>query len=237
MTRRYLRSSGGHQSETLSPEAKRLGRRPDHDIGEEVSRAREDRVVDSSERAPTARLELDDDGEAHEIRVVDARHAGDAFARARLVDVDLIRCDLSGCDFSESTWQWVRLVECRASGIDLAQAKLERVTFVDCKLDDASFRLGRLRTVRFDGSVLSGAEFVGAQFEEVAFDCADLAGADFTQARCSGVDLRGARLDEMRGIGSLGGATVGFDQLVGLAPALAQALGLKIAADDASEGP
>lgn len=44
------------------------------------------------------RLELDEDGELVGGRVQGARHAGDAFARARLVDVELVRCDLAGCD-------------------------------------------------------------------------------------------------------------------------------------------
>ena len=65
----------------------------------------------------------------------------------------------------------------------------------------------------------------------MAFAGSDLAGADFSSARCAAVDLRGARLDGLRGIAALEGATIGFDQLVGLAPALAQALGLQVRAD------
>ena len=43
-----------------------------------------------------------DDGEAIGVRVVGARQAGESFEQARLVDVELVRCDLSGCDFSEA---------------------------------------------------------------------------------------------------------------------------------------
>jgi uncharacterized protein YjbI with pentapeptide repeats len=186
--------------------------------------------VDSADGEVTATLDLDDDGEAIGLRVVDARHAGEAFARARLVDVELVRCDLSGCDFSESVWQRVRLVDCRASAIELPQSNLRHVTFVDCKLDDANFRLGQLHHVGFDGSVLGGADLVGAQLDDVSFAGSDLAGADFSNARCSAVDLRGARLDGLRGVAALAGATIGVDQLFGLAPALAQALGLNVKA-------
>ena len=42
---------------------------------------------------------------------------------------------------------------------------------------------------------------------------------------CTKVDLRGARLDGVRGVGSLRGATIGVDQLFGLAPGLATAVG------------
>jgi uncharacterized protein YjbI with pentapeptide repeats len=193
-------------------------------------------VVDSSDAVPTSTLALDDDGEAHGLRVVDARHAGESFQRSRLVDVDLVRCDLSGCDFSESVWQRVRLVDCRASSIDLSQSTLGHVTFEDCRLDDANLRLARLHNVRFRTSMLGAADFIGAQIEDVAFDGCDLAGADFTSARGSAVDLRRARLDGLVGIGALAGATIAFDQLIGLAPALAQALGLHIDTDDDRSG-
>jgi uncharacterized protein YjbI with pentapeptide repeats len=189
-------------------------------------------LVNSPERETVSTLDLNDDGEAIGLRVVDARHAGEAFERARLVDVELVRCDLSGCDFSESVWQRVKLVDCRASAVELPQANLRDVTFEACKLDDANFRLAKLQRVRFDGSVLGGAELIGAQLDDLAFPGSDLAGADFSNAKCSAVDLRGSRLDGVRGIASLGGATIGFDQLVGLAPALAQALGVHVHPDE-----
>ncbi|MDQ1459175.1 MAG: hypothetical protein QOI08_659, partial [Actinomycetota bacterium] len=56
-------------------------------------------------------------------------------------------------------------------------------------------------------------------------------------ARCATVDLRGARLDGLRSIAALSGATIGPDQLIPLAPALAQALGLHIRADDEELAP
>src|SRR3954465_11816315 len=145
------------------------------------------------------RLELDDDGEARGVRVEGARHSGEAFERARLVDVELVRCDLSGCDFSESVWQRVQLVDWGASALELAQGNLRDVAFRDCKLDDANFRLAQLHRVRFDGSVLGGAEFIGGRLEEIVFAGSDLASADFSGARCAAVDLRGARLDGLRG--------------------------------------
>ena len=55
-----------------------------------------------ADRPEFSRLELDEDGELVGVRVVGARHAGEDFARARLVDVELVRCDLSGCDFTEA---------------------------------------------------------------------------------------------------------------------------------------
>ncbi len=177
-----------------------------------------------------SRLELDD-GEAKGVRVAGARHAGDAFEKARLVDVELVRCDLSGCEFAETVWHRVTLTDCRCSSIELGQATLRDVTFADCRLDDANLRLTKLQRVRFTTCVLTGAELIGAQLEKVAFPLSDLAGADLTNTRCVEVDLRGARLDGLRGVASLSGATIGTDQLIGFAPALAQALGIAVRDD------
>ena len=187
------------------------------------------RAIEPVDLRSVDRLDLDEDGERVGGRVVGARHAGDAFAGARLVDVELVRCDLPGCDFSEAVFQRVRLVDCRCIGDRAAAARCWRsVTFTDCRLDDANFRLAQLTQVRFDGSVLRAADFGGAQLDDVQFPGCDLAGADFSNAQCSDVDLRGARLDGLPASGRSRGATIGVDQLFGLAPGLAAATGLRI---------
>jgi uncharacterized protein YjbI with pentapeptide repeats len=187
--------------------------------------------VTSSDLDDVAEITVDDDGDVIGVRVTDAREPGGAFSKSRLVDVELVRCDLSGCDFSESRWQRVRLVDCRASSIDLSQTNLRDVTFEGCRLDEANLRMAELHSVRFRESQLTGAELTAGTLEQVSFPACDLAGADFSQSRCASVDLRTARLDGLRGVGALSGTTIGFDQLVGLAPALAVALGLKIESD------
>jgi len=190
-------------------------------IGDKAIRAREH---------PSVSSELDalviEDGEAAGMRIVGARHAGEVFGSAKLFDVELVRCDLSGCDFSESIWHRVTLIDCRATSIELAQSTLRDVTFSDCRFDDANFRLAKLLRARFESCALTGSDFRGAGLDHIAFPGSDLASADLSQVRCQDVDLRDARLDGLKGIGSLGGATVDVDQVFGLAPALAVAVGL-----------
>jgi uncharacterized protein YjbI with pentapeptide repeats len=173
-----------------------------------------------------------DDGEALGVRVVGALHAGECFTKARLVDVELERCDLSGCDFSESHWQRVTLVDCRCSAVDLGQSVLRDVTFRGCRMEDANLRLTKLSHVGFYSCSVAGADFAGAQLERIAFPECDLRGVEMRQVRCTDVDLRGARVEGMKGIASLHGATIGVDQLVPMAPALAQALGINVRRDD-----
>jgi uncharacterized protein YjbI with pentapeptide repeats len=221
-TRQHLQSSSGQEARKAAG----------YDIATNDTRCASILLVNTPDREDAPCLELDDGGDAIGLRIVEARHAGQSFERARLVDVDLVRCDLSGCDFSEASWQRVTLVDCRASGIELPQANLREVAFVDSKLDDANFRLARLHRVRFEGAVLSSADFAAGRLEEVTFAGSDLAGADFSGGRCSAVDLRGARLDGLRGLGALAGARIGIDQLFGLAPALAQVVGLIVGDDE-----
>jgi hypothetical protein len=68
----------------------------------------------------------------------------------------------------------------------------------------------------------------------VHFGGCDLAGADVSKVRCTDVDLRGARLDGVKGVGALKGATISPDQLVVLAPGLAHAIGLRIVDEEAA---
>ena len=106
------------------------------------------------------------------------------------------------------------------------------VTATDCRFDDANFRLAHLAQARFAGCACVRADLGAARLEEVAFPESDLSGADVSNATCANVDLRGARLDGLRGVGALRGATVGVDQLYLLAPGLAAAVGLTVLADE-----
>lgn len=174
-------------------------------------------------------IELDDDGELTRTRVTGGRHAGASFAKARLTDVELVRCDLAGCDFSEARFTRVAVVDCRAIALEAGQAQLHGVAIVDSILRDANLRLTTLADVLVEGSSMTGAEFVQAKLERVTFGGTDLSRADFTKVACASVDLRDARLDDLKGVGSLRGATIAPDQAVALAPALAFALGVTIA--------
>jgi len=177
-------------------------------------------------------LDFDEDGELVGKRIVGARAAGRKFERVRLVDVELVRCDLSGCDFSEAAFHRVKLVDCRCVGIELGNATWHTVSVADSRLEDANFRLTRLTQVRFEGSVCARADFGGARLEDVQFPTTDIGGADVSNAKCANVDLRTARLDGLKGVASLRGARISVDQLFGLAPGLAAAVGLLVLADD-----
>src|SRR5207248_8727943 len=95
-----------------------------------------------------------------------------------------------------------------------------------------NFRVARLEEVRFEATNCARADFGGARLAAVAFPDCDLTDADFSNARCTDVDLRGARLEAVQGIGCLRGATIGPDQLFGLAAGLAAATGIAVREPD-----
>ncbi len=88
--------------------------------------------------------------------------------------------------------------------------------------------MARLEDVRFDACSLVTTDLTAAQLTRVVFSGSNCAATDFTNVRCEDVDLRGARLEGIRGVGSLRGATIGRDHLVPLALDLAIASGLLV---------
>lgn len=64
-------------------------------------------------------------------------------------------------------------------------------------------------------------------------DC-DLTGAVFSKARFANSELRRCRLEAVEGVAGLAGTSMEFDAVVGIAPQLADALGIHLLDDLAS---
>ena len=123
-------------------------------------------------------------------------------------DVELRSSRLGAAELYESTWRSVRVHGCKLGFVNLRASELVDVSFEDCTIDELD--LGDVRGTR------------------LAFAGCRIAVLEAAHARFTDVDLRGAELDEVRGVGSLRGAVVSFDQLLGLAPALAAEAGLRV---------
>jgi len=167
-----------------------------------------------------------------------ARISGCTFDGARLTrlgvrDCELERCSLSGVLSIDGSMTRTRLTDCRLSGFAWAGGTLEDVTFAGCRLDLASFRQTRLNRVVFDDCVLLEADFQDARARFVRFERSDLTAAGFSGAAFDASELRGCVLDDLHGIDGLRGAALEWPAIVGLAGALAGALGLRVLDDDA----
>jgi len=158
-------------------------------------------------------------------------------SETRLRALSLVDVLASAVNAANGLWSGVRtsrvsFERCNLVGLDLSDGELSGTTFSECKLDLANLRLSRLRDVVFSGCALHGTDFYGASLRTVRFVGCELHETDFTQASLETVDLRSSALVDIRGAGSLRGATVDASQLIDLAPSLAGELGIRVESVD-----
>lgn len=155
---------------------------------------------------------------------------GGRYRRARFDDVWTHNARWIGADLAESRW-----LDCEASagllaGVELAGSELRRVTFHHCKFDSVNLRATELRDVAFVGCLLRDVDFAGAALNRVAFPGTTLERVRFDNLAAADADLsEAAALGIASGLGALRGATISVLQLMELAPALAQHVGLVVA--------
>jgi uncharacterized protein YjbI with pentapeptide repeats len=156
---------------------------------------------------------------------------GGTARRARLSDVWLREARLVAVDLAESEWLDATLIDCVLAGAEAYGAELRRVVFRGGKLDSVNFREATLADVRFENCVLRGVDFSAAELSRVSFPGCRLSEVELTRVTLSKVDLRGAELGIVAGHESLRGAVISTAQLVDLAPALAQSIGITVRDD------
>lgn len=157
--------------------------------------------------------------------------AGGRLQRATLRDVWMRDVRLTGTSIAESNWLDVTVLASSLAGAQLFGATMRRVVFSGCKLDSVNFRGARLDEVRFDKCVLRDVDFADAQLTGCAFGGSDLTRTDFSRVRMDRTDLRDAQLGIIIDSQSLRGAIISSGQLVALAPALAETMGLVVSDD------
>jgi uncharacterized protein YjbI with pentapeptide repeats len=157
--------------------------------------------------------------------------AGGRLQRSSLRDVWMRDVRLTGTSLVETSWLDVTIQSSALAGTQIYGAGLRRVTFSGCKLDSVNFRGTGLTGVKFDRCVLRDVDFGGATLAGCAFAGSELSRTDFTRARLDGTDLRDAELGIIVDSESLRGAIISTAQLVLLAPALAESMGVVVSDD------
>ncbi|HET7171247.1 MAG TPA: pentapeptide repeat-containing protein [Gaiellales bacterium] len=114
----------------------------------------------------------------------------------------------------------------RLTGLQLAEAELRDCLWRGCGADMATIRHAKLAHVTFESCSLREADFAGMRGEHVRFVDCDLRGAAFHHAELAHSEMRRCRLDDLEGIQGLRGVAMELDELVGLAPVMAHALGI-----------
>lgn len=134
-----------------------------------------------------------------------------------------------GTDLAETSWLDTECLSGLLAGTQLHGAQMRRAVFHNCKFDSVNLRAAKLRDVSFANCLLRDVDFAGAALTNVAFPGTTLDRVDFTKAALARVDLREANaLGISAGVESLGGAIVTPLQLIDLAPAMAQHLGMTV---------
>ncbi|MFF9571989.1 pentapeptide repeat-containing protein [Streptomyces sp. NPDC014685] len=151
------------------------------------------------------------------------------YRRSQFDDVWLRTVRMVGTDLAETTWMDSECDEVVLAGTELSGSHLNRVTFHNCKFDSVNARLAKLRNVSFVDCLLRDVDFGGAVLTDVTFPGSTLDRAHFDNAKMTKVDLRGAAgLNIASGIDALKGAVISTWQLLDMAPALAEVIGLTV---------
>ena len=150
---------------------------------------------------------------ASRFRTVRMRGAGAATLRLRgstWRDVAVENSHLGAVEAYDSEWRAVRFTGCRIRYLNLRSADLRDLEFVDCRIDDLDLDLG------------------SATAAHVAFRGTTLGTLTLHGARLTAVDLRGAELSGLEGIGSMAGCIVTEAQLAQISPLLAAERGITV---------
>ncbi len=166
-------------------------------------------------------------------RFLDCLLDGAHLTQAHLKDTRWTDCRLDrvrgvGTELVGATLQDCELVEPRLGAVAAYESSWRRVTVRGGKVDYLNLRAARLREVRFVDCVLLEPDFAEASLTDVSFEGCVLTTAQWSKATLAKVDLSGARLVAPQGITSLRGATIGRLQLLDLADAFADQLGIRV---------
>ena len=114
------------------------------------------------------------------------------------------------------------------SGAQLIMSRLRHVRFVECKLDLAALRMITGEHVTAERCVLTGADLYAMSASPLVLHDCDLTGADVSQLSSADVRLQGSRLDGLIGAASLRAAAIDSAQILPLAMAMFDSLGIRI---------
>lgn len=123
-------------------------------------------------------------------------------------NVEIGQSRIGSAELYDSMWRSVRFSHCKLGYLNLRGAKLTDVVFADCVIDELDLGRATANRVAFPGTRIGRLEPTGATLTDV--------------------DLRGASLAELGDLTGLRGASITFDQLLDLAPALAAGIGIRI---------
>lgn len=169
-----------------------------------------------------------DDARLLECRLSSCRLDDARLRRARLTSCLLDDVSATGVDMADSAWLDVVMRGGRVGAFMAYGATLTRVAFVGARLDYVNLRGATLTQVRLLDCRVGELDLGSAQLSHVGFERCAVDRLVVTGARLEAVDLAGAEIEALDGVGSLRGARINQTQLNRMAPALAAHLGIEV---------
>jgi uncharacterized protein YjbI with pentapeptide repeats len=156
-----------------------------------------------------------------------------ALSRARLAGLDVRDSELRGCDLANADLRGAvlrrtRVHAGRLTGLTWTDGEAADVTLEDCRADLAALAGSRLERVRFSSCSLAQADLQGARLKTVLFEDCDLTAADVSGCRFDGVELRGCRIEGLRGVEALRGVAMPWGDVLQHAAVFAGACGVRV---------
>ena len=206
------------------------------------------RLDDLADASPD---DLDAGGLLDGVRLADLDLPPVHLAGAELAEVEFARVtsddvDLTGARLRETLLDEVRFTTLRCRGgdwqdtqvsgrvgvLDAHEARWRSIILSDSKIDLLSLRGADVEDLLVTDCQIGELDLTGARVRRVRLASTRIGTLEAAELRCEYLDLRGADVEVLAGLTSLRGAMVTPDQVVWWAPALAEALGLRVLTDD-----
>lgn len=206
------------------------------------------RTVHPADLTPTAGEDLLDgdqrEGERYERIALDGRDlehttfTGCAFQRvslhrtrlrgAHFADVTLTDLEAAELVAPRSSWRSVEVASCRLGAVELYESQWRSVTVSGSKISYLNARSATWQDVIFRDCTFDELDLGSATVARLTFDRCRVLSLDVSHAKLADVDLRGAELHAVKGLGGLAGTWVSEYQLTELAPLLAAHLKITV---------
>lgn len=134
----------------------------------------------------------------------------------------------AAAEMTESLLRRTIIKGARMSGLIAHTLVAENVEFIGCKLDMVNFRGSKIKNVVFTDCVLAEADLQGSTLTNVRFNNCDINRLNVNSCTFNNVDMRSSKFVDLLGASALHNVTMSREQLIALAPILAQAIGIKV---------
>jgi len=171
--------------------------------------------------------DVEDGLDLHDVRIVGASGScAELLERPEVVNVALDECDLSGLVAKDGRVSRVLMTGSRLRGVTWAGGMLEDLVLDGVRAESLSLRFSTLRRIVLRDCELPGLDLTETTLDDVRLERCVLVGAEFHAASVRKLRIEQCDLTGCTGADALRGASVHPDDLLTLAPSLADALGV-----------